>query len=366
MDIEIIACLAALILAYAMWRWALRLETPPDMIPETQAMYAWANLPETEKTIERAEEYLASHPDDLPRRIGILEKFTVRELRDAAKLREHTLALIRRMPTTNVIVYANSEAFFRNPGYRDEVVAALKAQLNRGFANTQIQLNLGDILGHAAVPPTNVDEFREWNDLAPDTPVPTELDDELLAQALKHYEAAGETKEWTKSIAAERRAQLLSSASRLDEAIPVFEHALELAAPENRAGLMVDYGECLAKSGQREKAIEVLSKVRENDRGGDRNGPARFTTEAETIMGHLALDAGDRRTARKHLLASADVQTSVENTTMGLPTSLAGELLSHEPDAVAEFCRTALKEFTPEREDFEELLKDAESRLRQQ
>ncbi|MGB0578476.1 MAG: hypothetical protein ACPGVU_02130 [Limisphaerales bacterium] len=362
MDFEVIGCVGALIIAFAMWRWSLRLEARPAPAPEGQALFQWDNLPDSERTVERAEKFLEANPRDLPRRLGILMESMESDKPDLQRMRRHTLALIDQLPSASMITHANAGLFFVDTAYRDEVLHALTAKLNQGLADHQIHLNLGDILGHAAVPPTNVEEFRKFHHLPEQTPLPTKLDEAMMKQAISHYEAAGNSKDWTKAIAAERLAQLLSTAQR-PEAIAAFERALELVSPENRASLLVDFGECLAKNKQREKAVEILQSVREHDQGGDAHGPAQFTSEAETIMGHLALDGGDRAAARKHLLASTDVQRCVENTSVGFPTSLAIELLNREPKAVAEYCETVLKEFTPGSEDFEELLKDAQKRV---
>jgi len=358
MDIEIIGCVAALILAFAMWRWSQRMELPPVANPELRALYEWENLPDSEKTIERAEDHLREHPDDLSRRIGILMRLGYGDNHDSTKLRHHTLELIKRLPHSMDIVAANHGECFRHPGYRDELVVALSAQLGQGFKDAGIHTNLGDIFGHAALPITEPERFCEWNELPPDTPLPEKLDEEKLDRAILHYEAAAKLSD--DSIPAERLAQLLSNANRLDAAIPAFEKAMEMIPEQSRASVLVDYGECLAKAKRTKEAIAMLEQVRDCDTEGFENGPGCHTMEAETLLGHLALERKDQRGAVKHLLASTDVQGCCHNTTRGFPMSLARELMDREPKAVAEFCQTVLDDFTPQHEGFRRMLKDVE------
>lgn len=368
MDQELILTGLALGLFYILWKRSQRLQIPEDAPPELRALLIWHNLSEAEKTITAAEAFLEDNPDDLSRRMGILSDLAYGEQRNPAKLRLHTLELIKRLPNASDVATSNNPEFFRNPSYRDEIVEALTAQLGKGFPDADIHHNIAYILGHAAIPIEDPVGFRDWNQLDPDTPVPQELDDVLIDRAVAHYRTAIELSPdpSDKAINAEYLASLLSDAGRLEEAIPAFQTASEFDSDGtlDRAGLLVSYGECLIKVGRIDEAKDKLAIVRENDTEGFEGGLGCQTTKAETLLGHIDFNAEDYKSAANHLIRSTDVQQCCHSTTRGFPTYLAKELVEHEPQAVANFCETVLKEFTPGDSDIEELRTTATAKLK--
>ena len=107
-----------------------------------------------------------------------------------------------------------------------------------------------------------------------------------------------------------------------------------------------------------EEAEKWLSKVRANDHEGSQHGPACHTVDAETALGSIALARGDINAAVRHLHASTNVETCCHNVTKGFPTSLATRLLAKgQSAAVAEFCETVLRNFTPHADYMEALLR---------
>jgi len=368
MDQELILTGLALVVFYFLWKRTQRLHIPKDASPELRALLIWNNLRESEKTISAAEAFLEQNPEDLARRIGILSELGSGEHRDPAKLRLHTLELIKRLPNAVDVQTANESEFFRNPAYRDEVIEALTAQLGKDLHDAEIHRSLGWILGRAAIPVEEATTFREWNGLEPDTPLPAKLDAKVLDRAVEHYRTAMElsSERFDKAAHAQSLASLLSDAGRFEEAIPAFRIAVELSAEQDQdcTELLVDFGKCLIKVGELSEAKEKLALALKHDTEGLEGGPGCGTTEAETILGHVAFQAKDYKTAANHLIRSTEVQQYSHSTTRGFPTYLAEELIAHEPQAVADFCETVLKEFTPGDSDIEELRTTATAKLK--
>lgn len=368
MDQKLILTGLALGLFYVLWRRTKRLDLSEDAPPELRALLTWNNPSEAEKTIAAAEAFLEKNPEDLSRRMGILLHLAYGERRDPKKLRLHTLELIKRLPSAFDIPSYNDSEFFRNPTYRDEIVEALSDQLGKGFLDAEIHGNLAWMLGRAAIPIADPIAFREWTELDPNTPVPEKLDDDLLERATEHYRTAIKLSPdpFDKATHAESLATLLSDAGQLEEAIRAFQIASELNSNEeyDRAGLLVNYGECLIKMGRFAGAREKLSIVRENDTEGFEGGPGCKTIEAEILLGHIASNTGNYQTAAEHLIHSTDVQRCCHSTTRGFPTYLAKELVEHEPKAVSEFCDIVLNNFTPGASDIEKLRSAAIAKLK--
>lgn len=363
MDTEILICFIAIAITYVLWVRSKKIRLPKDASTDTRALFEWHDLSDRQKTVPEIEKYLAQHPDNLSRRQGILSILAYGDTRDPDRLRYHTLELICRWPVSSDIVFSNYSEFFRNHDYRKEVAAALESQLGKGLDDGEIHGNLASIHAGAAlpIPESEHEEFRSWHQLEPDTVLPTELNEQELATAIRHYQQAFALLpdgEWRKTYQLEQLAELLSKAGRLEEAIETFEQVQGMV--ENQASLLADYGECLITAGRIEEAVAKLRQVRECDKEGFEDGPGCQTMTAETLMGHVAGKQGDWAKAAGHLAASTDVQPCCHTTTDGFLTYLARELMPHDRPAVASFCRKVLAKFTPNDPDIQTLLDEAE------
>jgi tetratricopeptide (TPR) repeat protein len=138
------------------------------------------------------------------------------------------------------------------------------------------------------------------------------------------------------------------------------EDALPSLNAVARPGFLVEYGRCLMNVGRYSAARSTLEDVRASDHGDAGDGPACRTTEAENLLGEIALEQGRVEDARAYIMSACDVKKCTHNTTQGLPLNLAKRLLAlGEYDCVIAYCRTASMVFGVENVQTKRLLEEA-------
>jgi tetratricopeptide (TPR) repeat protein len=266
-----------------------------------------------------------------------------------------------------IYVY-NGSAFYLDRAYCLEVISKLEEQVKAGHKESELLWILAMTCERAAVPPKWCDEedrarFLRYYGLPDSTTFPSEIDMSMAERAIGYYRsaitAAGEDRFYV-AFYSRQLADLLLDLDRQTEAVGVCEKALPNADETSKPGLLVTYGKALRTAGRLDKAKEVLKQVRSCDKEGNEGGPGCDTTEAETLVGLIALDESNTAEAARWLLSSCKVQECCHSTTKGFSLNLARKLLdAGEYDAVIKFCRIVLDKFTPDQEETKALLKQA-------
>lgn len=297
------------------------------------------------------EAFLAKHPDDLRRREAALVRYG-RPEGDSERLRHHTMLMVRYHPESATLVFRNTTAFYRDPRYRAEVIAAMERQVRADKRDVAVYVNLARLCEHGAFPvaPESRARFRHYFGLRADQPVPTRRDDVRLQKAVGYWRAAlVPAKGFERGTVADSLAKLLEKMGRPGEAVTVCRSALPTIDDVNRPDFLVTYGRCLHALKDDASARKILDQVRGCDREGNDDRPGCATIHAEQSLGRIALGAGDLKAASAHLLASTKVAPCCHSTTQGLPLGLARDLEAKgERQAVAQFCRIVLGKFVPD------------------
>ena len=334
--------------------------------PAWEALGEWERLSPTEKSAEQVDAYLAKNPGDIVRLVGVLTQFSTGKRPKDERLEQYTLLLIERLPSASVIQHANTSRVIANPQYRDRLVARLEEQVAKGQTNHGVYDNLAFIceLGTWVIEPKRREQFLRWHRLPADTELPDKPDPLLLAKAIRYYGAAADAAKgdpFYEGFHLEALGRLFRINKRFAEAAKACERALPVTGDTSRSSLLVTYGKCLKGADKPDEAEKQLRKVRKADGKSYEQGPGCATMEAETLLGQIALQRGDVKSACQRLKASTDVNRCCHNTTAGFPLSLAEELLKRgEADAVIAHCKRVLKDFTPKDTETEALLKNAQ------
>ncbi len=349
------------------------LRSPSRQVEEQQASQIQngrLGLSEEDQRPELFEPFLLEHPEDRDRREAALVWYS-RRAEDDDRLKHHTLAMITHHPGSMYIYFENGSLFYQEPEYREKVIAALEEQVKSGHTGHDVYWNLALACEQGAVPHPFKDEasrqrFLRYFELPDDTKLPTELDVRLADKAVKYYRLAldGAPEDY-RSLYGKNLMELLVQLDRPDESVTLARNMMKTTSTlRSDASFLQTFGGALMEVGETADAEKVLKQVRAADNEGFDGGPGHPTTEAETLLGKIALDRGDTNTAAAHLLASVDVQPCCHSTTKGLSLRLAGRLLdAGEPAAVVTFCEIALGRFVPNQPETMALLAHARAKL---
>jgi hypothetical protein len=327
----------------------------------------WYSLASEEKHPKKFEPYLRENPEDGVRRSAALDWYGRKE-KDVARLRHHTLEMVKHHPANFNIFFANSSLFFANPDFRVEVIRNLEEQVAAGHTQHGVYWNLALICKQAAIPPVGHDlegksRFLRKHGLPQDAELPTNIDTFLAGKAAQYFEsavAASKGDDFNIAFYSRQLAELFIELDRPKKAAAVCENVLPNVKGIAKANFLVTYGRCLLASGNIFQAKNVLVQVRPCDKEGFDGGPGHATASAETTLGLIAMEEGDIATAKGYLISSCNVQGCCHNSTIGLSLNLASQLFDErEYDAVAHYCREVLKKFTPEQEETKALLRRA-------
>lgn len=359
--IAVTACLALAVGLASIHQKPQRFTTQPTKTDTNPV--GWMSLPADEKQPDRFEPYLEKHPADFDRRTAALIWYSRRERHDE-RLKHHTFEMIKHHPESMHIYFANNALFFAEPEYREEVIASLERQLQRGHANADVYRNLALACKQGALPRTFKNEsdrerFLRYYKLPDDIVLPSERNELLAEKALRYWRRAYDTAELeSQPLYAQQLVELLIEIDQHQKASETAEEILtSVPALRKDASFLYSYGRSLKAIGQTDKARNVLAQVRQHDDEGFDNGPACLTMRAELMLGEMALERSDTETAVRHLKASLNVQRCCHNATQGVPLKLAERLLEKgKHTAVIDFCETALETFVPDQPETQSLL----------
>lgn len=360
MTTEIQICLIATAIAYFCWRQSAGGQLMKGTGAYGEALLAWHELPATEKRIPNLEAVLAQHPEDLPRRLGMVLTLPEGDHCNPADLRRHALELIARLPHAKEISRI-AEAGSVWPDHEiKEITEALQTQLGKGFDDTTIHANLATIQGSCALPlrDTEAEAIRTKYGLPADAPLRNVLDATMLDQAIDQWESAIGKAGDDPILGPAYTIQLITllcDAGRKDESIRRFAAAPAGTDPRLRAQLLLRFARHHYRSGRSDEAVRCLESVLEYDsaaRGSD-------SIIAATLLGQIALDRGDIPKAVRHIHAATEVDAPRNFQGTGMPVELATRLLDHDREAVATYCRRVLTDFNPDDSEIADLLKKA-------
>jgi len=298
-----------------------------------------------------------------------MENFEIgRNTSNFSNLRRTTFQVIKEYPDDLSVTFFNTADFYERPEYLNEVIALLKSEEPRERGNGQYYYILGKCCTVASVPPLQANGrgksyFLNYFGLPKSTTLRTSIDRPVANEAVGYYEkalkaappgtfAAGETPE--------ALASLLHDIGHDEEAVKICRQSLPSIPQLDKPDFLVIYGRCLHAVHRDNDAVAELNQVRGCDTEGFDNGPAHATMRAEMELGLIALDAGDIKSADKHLLASCSVQKCCHLISQGLPLTLATRLLAKgQNKVVAQFCTESLATFVSNDPETEALLKRA-------
>jgi hypothetical protein len=313
---------------------------------------SYLDLEAADQRPKRFEAYLRVHAADRLRREAALVWYSRRES-DAAKLQQHTLAMVRYHPDDEQIRFANTGEFYADPHYRAAVLALLQRQVARGHREAGTYFNLGWVQEIASVPrwgsqPGDREAFLRYYELGMATPLPTRIDPKVADAAVASYRAAiraAGTDVFNASLYSEVLANLLLRLKRPLEAVRVCSSVRRHRPAAADADLAVVYGRALAASDRPREAADALRRVRALDKEED-GAPGHATLEAETELGLIALAAGRDSEAETHLLNSLEVHVCCHTARFEYPLTLARRLLERgEQKVVIAYCERALSKF---------------------
>ncbi|HET6453237.1 MAG TPA: hypothetical protein VFI02_02430 [Armatimonadota bacterium] len=317
---------------------------------------------------DKFEPYLEKHPEDEARRMAAMVWYSRRH-EDPKRLKYHTLLMIKYHPSNDHIYYENSSAFFAGPAYRSEVIGSLEKQLERSHSEQELYWILAMTCEQGAIPPVSTGDpatrtrFLRYYGLPQNTVLPTKIDHALADKAIGYYKEAITVANGDRFYApfySRQLADLFLELDKPEEAVKTCKSSINLADEISKPGLLVTYGQSLRKTSDLTGAKIVLRQVRGCDKEED--GPGCNTTDAETLLGLIALQEHDVSAANRFLLSSCNVHKCCHNTTKGFSLRLAEKLLdAGQYDSVTQFCTIVLRDFTPGQPETQRLLDRAKS-----
>ncbi len=329
------------------------------------------HLTKEEQNPAQFERYLEQHPEDETYREAALKWYS-REEKDFEGLKRHTFEMIEYHPFNVHLLMTNARAFSENPEYVREVVNRLEEKVVENEPDHQGYYLLALICKQGVFPQpfTNGDD-KEWfcdkYGSATDEPVLTEAEQVMAHKAVTYFQSAishvtEKDDPYFISYYTEQLADLLCKMGEAEEAVELCEKILPTLDEDDKPDFLNTYATCLLKIGNREKAKEVFQQVRESDHEGHKGGAGHATACAETMLGLMALEQGDKKEAVHWLLSSCDIEPCSHILAQGFPLLLARRLLEQgEADYVTRFCETVLENVTKEDEDVEALYSQAQA-----
>lgn len=331
---------------------AVKAPPPPRPAPPPQR---YLDLPSEELRPERSEAFLRDHPEDRAHREAALVWYHRRQP-DLPKLEQHTLKMVGRHPDDEQILTENASAFYADPAYRAQVLAALELKAGGGRAEAGTYFNVARVAELGAVPPSfpepgDRERFLRYRELPTNTRLPERLDPAGAAKAVDTYRAsirAAQGDAFHAGLYSASLGRLLLRLGRPGEAAEVCASALARPDRITRADLRLTRGRALRANGRLADARRELERVRQEDDEWS-HGPGHATMDAEAEIGAMALAAGSAVEASQHLLASTNVQRCPHIWEGTIPLPLARRLLAAgQAEAVIRFCERALKAFGPD------------------
>ncbi|HEY3332646.1 MAG TPA: hypothetical protein VGK19_21625 [Capsulimonadaceae bacterium] len=276
--------------------------------------------------------------------------------------------LITHHPDCMWIKFENTTAIYRDPSYGKRIASALEARMRDSQPDAASFYNLASIYRQIAMFSRSGDEsddqgFLQYFGLPSNAVMPEKPDLKLAEKAVEYYRLAVShvaTDSGYAGIYLGGLVKLLSSLERYSEAVEAFESSQPLPVGPSNAGLFLDYGLALYRSGNQISAIRTLQEVRGIDNEGD-GKPGHATMRAETALGLIAMRGGNIPEAERYLMSSLDVERCPHNVTQGVPTRLGRKLLEAGNNGIViEFCHAALAKFNSDDSGIKQLLVEAQ------
>jgi tetratricopeptide (TPR) repeat protein len=287
--------------------------------------------------------------------------------RDKAKLREYTLQMVQLHPANSQICGYPISEFYVNPRFRDEVTAALERQIPSHTKKSGLYWNLARIYQDAAIPPLPKDVSPErkerwfsYFDVPASTPIRTEINYAIAAKSESYFRKAISLVKGDKfyySFYAAQLAKLLLDLDRGDEAIAIYEDAINHTETRYAADDHLSLGAIYRKRQEYDKArLHYQTAIKDDTEENPSKG--HVTARAYTGLGLMALSQLNIAEAEKDLLLSAnEPKPCAHTTTQGMPLDLAEALIAQgHSEAPREYLKIVLQKFTPEDQEVKSVL----------